>query len=512
MVNLFSSIHYNRKESLIIQSFNPQFTIFHIIKRFIFIVVDFSILITYIEKTNSVWGYLSLYSYWAVSIHLASELFLFIASLIRIVGFYKYNLYESCGKIVGNNNLSLELPLVKVDGNNSDTRINNLARKYSKKNKPLIAIETTYRKSPSETTMQNNFKVILLIFDIIGSMLLVISILQLIISSVSFWICMTFEWDYGYPTIVSHYVVLFLALFDFFTSVIYMYWWGLVWSLFYAGIYYNFSILVFFVYGYWIYDFQDPKKFSGWILLTFITIAAQFVVYILLFFSNLIKTKVFIYLNEHYFKATTLYDEHTQTKTINDYYHTDLFVWGISTILIQFVEIAFSTFGSLILGNNVLIYTIITIQSILFFVNIVHSVVTIIVSKTMTISENSSFKNGNKFEQTQGLLGHMENRVINDTFYLNIGIFIVNLAKLIACIIVFAIYSSEKFVWLFYGIGLFTLMDLYLNFTIYELFEFCFPSRIANNNKSNGKNNFNEFQKNKVMTFYKGGFSYLELN
>lgn len=469
------SVHYNERESLIIQSFNPQFNWFHILKRLLFIVVDFSILVTYIEKTNSIWGYLSLYSYWAVSIHLGGTLFLITASLIRLFGYYKYGFYA-----------------LKIEDSPSKKET-----QPPRQTKKLVPFPQNKNKDLEST--QLNFKNVLLLFDVIGSILLIISILQLTISSVSFWICMKFDWGYGYPTIVSHYVVLFLALFEFFTSIIYMHWWGLVWSLFYAGIYYNFSILVFFVYGYWIYDFQDPKKFSGWILLTIIVIVAQFIVYFALFFLNLLKTKTYIYINQHYFRAT-LYDEHTQLKTLDDYYHTDLLLWSISIFIIQLVQLMFSTFGSLILGSGVFIYLVITIQSLLFFINLLHSIVTIIASKSMHVDEPH-------YPLLKGT--STSNQIINDTFYLNIIIFVLNLLKLLACIILFAVFSSEKFVWLFYGIGLFTLMDLYLNFYVYELYEFCFP---ANKNGDTIASSLNKFQRTKVLNIYKGGFSYLRMN
>lgn len=474
MVNYLSqlwcsfSMHYNEKESLIIQSFNPQFNWFHIFKRILFIIVDFSILITYIERTNSIWGYLSLYSYGAVSIHLASTVFLITGSIIRCVGFYKYGLYK------------FKLKDFKED-----------------------KVENKPKKDKEINSNLNNFKYALLFFDMVGGILLVISILQLTISSVSFWICMKFDWGYGYPTIVSHYVVIFLALFEFFTCIIYMHWWGLVWSLFYAGIYYSFSILVFFVYGYWIYDFQDPKKFSAWILLTVIVIISQFIVYFALFFLNLLKTKIYIYINQHYFKAP-LYDEHTQLNTLDDYYHNDLLLWGISIFVIQLVQLLFSIFGTLILAAGAVLYPVIVVQSIFFFINVLHAAITIIASKSIHIYGPEHLKE--RINATT-ITPH-PNRIIKDAFYFNLFIFFLNIVKMMLCIIFFAVFSFDKVVWLFYGIGLFTLMDFYLNFYIYELYEFCFPKE--DELRKNIISEFDNYQSKKMFSLYKGGFSYLK--
>lgn len=378
-------LSYNVDEHKILRSFSPFIVVVEAISSFIFLLISISVFFVYVEGGDNGWNwYFSLYSYWAMTLVIIALSFAFVYALTRIFMYYR--------------------------------------------NMELISIYSNYL----------NF------LNIFRDSILIVALLNSFISTTYYLGYIGFSASGGYATIISHGPHLLFLLFIFFISVVYFSLDVLAMSLIYCGVYYTFTIILFYKNnGWWVYDLQDPNYYDKWWSITVVVILAQIGFYFLLALLQFLKNKFICWIYKKYVHVTLVREVHEFSTKIEDHVKIKLLV--VTTILIL-IDIYTSAY--LIICFGYLIRTEFMVGLIGLIIASFIGVINVLLEIYFSISI---------------FVGDYRDSVIIK--YLNSFLIVFCILKFLLSIILFFIFAYEARCWIWWGLMLISLMEILLRIT-----------------------------------------------
>jgi hypothetical protein len=130
--------------------------------------------------------------------------------------------------------------------------------------------------------------------DYLRDGLLTVIFVQLFITSNSFWISVKFNpFGLSYSSFMSHTIVILLVFIEILFTVMYISWYVLPISMYYTFCYYFFLLTYFFHHDTWIYTALDPAIDQYWIFVVFAVPIGQGVFFIIFYYLNFLKNKIY---------------------------------------------------------------------------------------------------------------------------------------------------------------------------------------------------------------------------
>lgn len=305
---LCSTFIYTKEDKSILNYFHPKLLIIRIIFELLSLGFLLTIPIAYFITADWV-KYFTLYSYWSVSISIIAVGFGLSSSILKFISYYYYN-----------------------------------------------------------TITPKGYNWYVNLIDYIRDGMILLSFLQLILSSSSFWMFVRSD-DAGltYASIAAHGIVIFVIILEYLFTVVYVSWWLLIISLYYAGAYYLFTIYLFFHTGDWIYDIENPVKFQKWFLLLIIAPLCQILFYFVVCVVNFAKNKIFAKIGK-YFTSGWIKQRIRLGVDAKSHLKIELFISSLTSFIFDLIS-AFVLIGNLvhIIQQNAGLFTPLLFWEILYF-------------------------------------------------------------------------------------------------------------------------------------------------
>lgn len=382
-------LNYSEEEEIKLRKFNPFLIYFGTSFSLFSLFICISIFFTYGDGSQDGWNwYFSLYSYWAINLCVFAFIFCVLENSIRI---YIYS-----------------------------------------KNTDL------FRKNSS----------LLNYINITRDNLIIISILNSFISTVYYLGYIGFNFSGGYPTLMSHGPQLVLLLIQYTMSITSFSIETLFISLVYCGVYYSFTIILFYKNnGWWVYELQDPNFYGQWYLITIIVILAQIVLYFVLSTIQIIKNKLIIIFDENFLHIDLINEKFEQENHLKDYIKSKLILISIFNLFIDsfyFVYLMIC-FGYIVKTNNTLGIIGMLFTSLIILLNVLIDFYFVFY---IYFDENTDFKFLN---------------------VLNFSILFTSVIKLILGITGFSILAYSETCWVFWGLILYSSMEIALRISLSQI-------------------------------------------
>lgn len=398
-----SLFNYSIKEDKILRSFNPNLVAFSLVYNIFCELFYLSILVSYSVKLDG--GFLmysALYSYWGVTLAAIASLYSIISASMRLHAFY-------------------------------------------------------YRK---ELFKEKSFHWWLNFVDVFRDCFIIVSILQLCLSSGTFWIFCPFDWAYGFPTIMSHYIVLVLVVILYFITIVYVSWWNLALALCFCGVYYSFTILVYYVTdGWWVYSIQDPKVFPVWFLILILSVIAQMIIYFIISIINIIKNKIYVALQVHILEMPIVKQKIEFAIGKQDHLNIEIL---LTSVIMLFVGIC---------NMIIVIWSLFMVTEYMEVVIVIFIIVEIIsgVLSLLTSLFGVSY-----------VVNNNELWVLQIIKKVNMLLIIVNGCKFVAGVVLFFVTLPQKVCWVFLAILIFSM----ISFSNEIILEYFIWTRLTTNENS----------------------------
>ena len=302
---------YTEKDDEILRSYSPHILWINLIYELISLVFYVSVMITYFMKPDGgVFLYFTLYSYWGNTLATVSTIISMISTIPRLFIYY-YN-----KKYLRNKNVNWWLNLI----------------------------------------------------DNIRDGILVLALLQLSISSGSFWLGYSLDFKLGYPTIMAHSIVVLALIILYLQLIVYVNWWILVLCINYSGSYYNLTIVIYYQYNFWLYEVQDPTICQTWYNLASLSIIIQVVLFVLFYIINTIKNKLYAWI-QYYIQLPVLKQKLEFAIRKKEHYKVEIILVNIIlsiTLIWRFIVVMNNGFK--IISRSVVISIVLMLSEFVYFI------------------------------------------------------------------------------------------------------------------------------------------------
>lgn len=195
------------------------------------------------------------------------------------------------------------------------------------------------------------------IVNILRDSLSIVTILELMISSGSFWMFVRFDFSLGYATIMAHLPVLIFKFINYMFMVVHIGWWSLMFTLIYAGGYYCFTIAIYYQFdGWWVYDIENPALFGKWWLLIVITCVGLSLGYFMMLPFNFIKNKLYVFFQDHFLHMYLKRQLLQFSMRFKEYIKSELFLISSTLMFVEFIGgvLIILSISKQVLGNPLL--------------------------------------------------------------------------------------------------------------------------------------------------------------